>query len=1053
MRIIYFLSILTTLLLSLNIYADNSFSFKNFSVDNSLSYQSVRSITQDRDGFIWLGTQEGVQRFDGYQSINFYHDKNKPNSLTSNEISKILIDSNDKVWIATRGGGINVYQKGTDDFHHITSETESLALNNNNVNIIIEDRNGHIWAGTEDGLNIIFREKEKWHIKLIRQELGNPNSLSNNMVETLLQTLSGDIWVGTSGGGVSIFDLDGKFKRSIKLVDENNLTAKLIKALYQDKQGNIWIGTSDRGIFKFNVTTKEMIHYEFDENDENSIGSNFVSDIQQDSTGKIIIATDRGLMVYQDDKDNFIRITHSITNPFSITTDFVLTIFEDKNKMIWIGTFSGVSRWDPYMTTFSQYNDPNHPEVASSLVLNFGQLDENNIVISTYSKGLYKFSNQNNEIKPLLLNNLFKNYRVMTMLVDGRTLWVGTRASGLFEYDLDSNKYKVYQNSKNDPYSLSANSVTDIIKDKDGNIWISTYHRGINRLKKDGNFERFEVLKNSSSNTPSSNHILMLLEDHLGYIWLGTYEGGLNRFNPKTKKFIHLKNDPGNKKSLSGDVAWVMTQDRENNLWIGTQAEGLNLLRAEDLNNENYVFSHYNLDDGMKDQTIWGIVEDESGKLWFSTNKGISRLSPKNAIFKHFGTRHGLIDLEYNHGASFIDSNGIIYFGSAKGFTSVDPKFTSAEQSAPIVRLTDIHKLNEAMTFDTSLSQLTSITFDYSDQLVSFDYVGLNYSDPRSTRYKYRLLGLNDEWIDAGKARRATYTNLPQGTYQLQIIAGNSDDVWSEPYQLEVVMNPAPWNTWWAYLLYAIFIAIALLTYSRLLNKKLVIEQQQKKNLEQQVIAKTKDYQEKNVELEQANKQLENAAIIDKVTGVKSRRYLDIYIEQASQLMNQIHQNIMPVQRSTLPRLYVLMVEVSSIEEVTSSQLVNLTDLLLFSRNTDDLVIRWSEDTFAIIGYEKGNNITELAARLSSRFKNLFAKEIPMHMAYSFYPFNIEQPVDISWDQISVMIELGLKLSKENSDIAWLGLCQPKVQPFDYLAVMQKPDLTTLKSTIEIKQG
>jgi len=368
------------------------------------------------------------------------------------------------------------------------------------------------------------------------------------------------------------------------------------------------------------------------------------------------------------------------------------------------------------------------------------------------------------------------------------------------------------------------------------------------------------------------------------------------------------------------------------------------------------------------------------------------------------------------------------------------------------VRLTNIFKLNEAMKFEQSLSSLESLLLDYSDQLISFEYVGLNYADPETTRYKYRLLGFDDEWIDAGKLRRATYTNLPQGNYQLQIIAGNSDNVWSKPYLLNINMKPAPWNTWWAYLLYAVLIAFLLLAYSRLLNRKLLVEQQQKAFLKQQVQEKTQEFHLKNVELEQANQQLEDAATVDKVTGVKSRRYLDIYIEQASQLMSQIHENILPVQRSILPRLYLVMIRLDNIEQVTNSQLVDLTDLLHYSRNSDDLVIRWADDTFVIIGFEKDDNARDLVTRLANRFEQALGHDIKSGMAYSFYPFNLEQPMALSWDQVSVITEHALKVAGNNK-MSWLGFYSPKVQPFNYLDVIQQQDVDELSKLVKLKQG
>jgi GGDEF domain-containing protein len=458
----------------------------------------------------------------------------------------------------------------------------------------------------------------------------------------------------------------------------------------------------------------------------------------------------------------------------------------------------------------------------------------------------------------------------------------------------------------------------------------------------------------------------------------------------------------------------------------------------------------------MKSQTVYGMIQDSYNDIWLSSNQGITRYSVNSKVFKHFDLSHGLVDLDYNHGAIFKSVDDVIYFGAGKGVSSIQPSKNRNKIQPPQVRLTNVFKLNEPMALSTAITDLKSLELDYDDQLISFEYVGLNYAYPESTKYKYRLLGFDQAWLDAGKSRRATYTNLPAGMFQLQIIAGNSDNVWSEPgYTLDIIVKPAPWNTWWAYILYTSAVALALLFYSRLLNRKLVVEQQQKLYLEQQVYDKTEKFTSKNLELAQANKQLEKAAIVDKVTGVKSRRYLDIYIEQTSQLMNQMHQNLLPVQREMLPRLYILMVRLKSKEAVSNSQLINLTDLLHYSRNNDDLVIRWSNDTFAVIGYEKGNNANELAARLSGRLKSVVDVDdaTAINMAYSFFPFSRENPLDLSWDQISVMIEQALNYTDENKQLSWLGLCGPKSNVFDYLQLMKKSSLTNLKEQIIIKSG
>jgi ligand-binding sensor domain-containing protein/GGDEF domain-containing protein len=1028
--------------------------FKNYGLENPMSYKFVRTIAQDKNAFMWFGSSEGLHKFDGYKTINFHHDSAQKNSLSSDVTSRILIDKKQRLWVATHGGGLNLYRDVSRDFFHITTKTEGISLTNDTVNALFEDSRGQLWIGTDNGLNILTESNESWSIKHIYQDLGKPKSLSHNTINAIVE-LQNQIWVGTNGGGISVFDLNGNFIKLIKLGESNSslYINKFIFSLLYDDNGNLWIGTIDKGLIKYSVDAGGFKHFEFSEDDPTSIISNTIEDVYQDSVGKIWIATDKGALIYNEEQNNFWRYNHAPNNPYSLSNDFILTFFEDRSNMMWIGTFTGVNRWDPNMTTFSQLSSRTNSVITNNNITSFTQSTAETVIFSSYSGGLYQLSLPTNIISRLELNDYFAELRIMTLFYDGIKLWVGTRSSGLFQVDLNNKSIINYRHDSNNAHSISANSITDIIKDSDGQLWVSTFHEGINRLNNDGTFTRYTMMEKDKNSGPSSNHILQMLEDDSGYIWLATYGGGVNRFDYKSNTFIHLKHDEYNTNSISSDLAWIMLQDSDKNLWVGTQAAGLNYLSHEDMLNEVFTFKKIDSKDGMKSRTVYAIEQDLEGDLWVSSNKGISRYSDQQKTFKHFDLSHGLVDMEYNHGAVFTDSRNNLYFGAGKGITSLSPKTIQDGQDAPLIRLTNIYQLNEPMLFDKSLEALSSISFEHSDQLISFEYVGLNYANPNSTRYKYRLLGFDQQWIDAEKLRRATYTNLPQGAYTLQVIAGNNDDIWSKPYELNIVMNPAPWKTWWAYMIYALIIALSLLSYSRFLNRKLVVEQHQKEDLKRQVEEKTQKYTAKNTELEMVNKKLELAATVDKITGLKSRRYLDIYIEQASQLMNQIHQNLLPVQRNILPRLYILMVKISDMSNVNNSQLVNFTDLLLYSRNNEDLLIRWSEDTFAIIGYEKENNVAELCTRLVNRFDNVFAHNTPVNLAYSFYPFNREQPGDISWDEMSVLIEKGLQLIAQHSSYSWIGLYEPKEQPFDYLQMLQVNSLPDLKQKVILKLG
>ncbi|WDE14462.1 diguanylate cyclase [Thalassomonas haliotis] len=1029
-------------------------SLKIYPASNPLSYHYVKAIAQDKHGFMWFGMQEGLYRYDGYQFKSFHHDAGDKNSLAGDIISGLLVDKNERLWVATRNGGVSLYQENNLNFLNFTEKGREFSLTDNNVNALMEDSAGNIWVGTEHGLNIISYQQGHWTIKQIVNDSRINQSLSHNSVETILQISSREVWVGTNGGGISIFDLQGNFIKVLSIVKDGREygPSKRIKALIEDDRNNIWIGTVDGGLIKYDSRQSSYSYYMFDESDYHSLSSNNIESMYQDSRGFIWIATDKGMLIYDPELSQFKRYNHSSTDPYSLSNDFVLTFFEDKHQMMWIGTFYGVNRWDPNMTTFNQYDAQKYPALKYDLIMGFTQLEPGKIFISNYSGGIYELLLDEDKITPFAFNKTFKGMRIMTLFAEKDSLWVGTRAAGLYKVNLTSGNIQSYKYDHLNEYSLSANSVTDIFRDSRGVLWVSTYHKGINRLNKDGTFTRFTAKASLSDKGPSSNHVLQILEDKQGYLWLATYGGGINRFDSQSERFIHISHDEQDSESLNSDISLTMFQDSGENIWVGTTG-GLDLLTKENLHNQHYVFEHFNVKKGMKSQSAYGIAEDTFGNIWFSSNKGISRYSPESNSFKHFDSNHGLRGLEYVNGSVFTAEGNRLYFGSAKGFTSVNPHEISKNQPAPEVRLTNILKLNEIMQFDRSLSELKSLVFEHNDHLISFEYVGLNYYEPESTRYKYRLLGFDQEWIDAGKLRRATYTNLPAGNYQLQIIAGNNDNVWSEPLVLSIMVKSAPWYSWWAYLLYIILIAAGILTYSRFLHRKLLLEQQQRIFLKQQVKDKTQEFQLKNVELEQANKQLENAATIDKLTGVKSRRYLDIYIEQASQLMSQIHQNILPVQRSILPRLYIFMVKLRDASQVNNSQLLNLTDLLLYSRNQDDLVIRWSEDTFAVIGYEKEENARELAIRLSNRFEHILGDLTQVDMAYSFYPFNFEQPMELTWDQVSVLTEHGLKMVGKNEHIQWLGLYAPKIQPFNYLEVLQVQELDDMSKLVKVQQG
>jgi len=1023
----------------------------HFNASNPLSYQMIRTIEQDKYGFIWFGTQEGVHRYDGKQFKSFHHDVLEPTSLSSDVVSRMLFDQRDQLWIGTRGGGLNVMTLGQKHFRHITTQSKNHQLSHNNVNTLMEDSRGSIWVGTEKGLNVL-RFDANGELNEIRKHFKAnlpENGLNHDIIHAIVEIGHNEIWIGTSGGGISAFDLDGNYKYDINITDSR---VNLVNSLVLDNDQQVWIGTVEHGLFKYHLPTRKLSHYVVERDNPLSIPSNTIENVIEDSTGRVWIATDNGLAIYNRQTDNFWRYKHNPTNPFSLTNDFVLTFFEDVNGMMWIGTLAGVSRWDPKLTTFSQYNTQKYPSLGNSTITDFSQYDESRIAFSTYSGGIYTLEQSNDEISLLPLPQDLLNYRIMSLLVDDEQIWIGTRTAGLFKYNTATNILVHFAHDENNPSSISANSITDIVKLSNGELWVSTYHKGLNRLNNDLTFTRFQPNKESPDSGPSSDHIVKIIEGELEELWLATYGGGINRLDLNSMQFTHLTHDDNDSQSISSDLSWIIYRDKQGNLWVGTQAAGLNFLSLESQRKQDYKFLRYNVKDGMKSRTVYGISQDKENNIWFSTNKGISRFSPDSKNFKHFGMAHGLTELEYNHGAYYQDPKYNLYFGSSNGFTGVAPDKVNMNHTAPIVRLVNIYRLNEVMNFDKAMAELGEVAFDYKDQVVTFEYVGLNFSDPDSTQYKYRLIGFDEEWIDAGKSQRATYTNLPSGQYALEVIAQNSDGIWSEPTTLvSIWVAPKPWNTWWAYTLYICMIAGLVLAYSRFINRKLVQEQQMRLDLKQQVEEKTHHLQLKNKELQRANMQLENAAIVDKLTNVKSRRYLDIYIEQASKLMMQIHQNLSPVERHLLPKLFMCMVRLP--KDTTNSLLLNLVDILAYSSGEEDLIIRWDESTFAIIGYDNENQVTNLAQSLANRIKGSAQINTSAKIVFSYYPFDIEDTTHVNWDQMSVLAEHCLKLMNKDGEMQWLGLLGPNEKPFDYIAAIKSETVEELKQFALIKQG
>ncbi|MCJ8274326.1 MAG: diguanylate cyclase, partial [Psychrosphaera sp.] len=537
---------------------------KSLPAENPLSYQGIFTMAQDNDGFMWFGTQNGLVRYDGYALVSFVHDSADESTLSSSDVRTLLVDRSGEIWAGTPAG-LNLFDQGHRSFRRITSTTTALALSDDNINALLEDSNGNIWIATENGLNILFRDQKVWTVKHIMHSTDNIRTLSHNTVKALVQSATGTIWAATHDG-ISEFDLQGSFIKTVKPIQQNidNPSTKHVKTLFMAKNGDIWIGTTGGGLLKFDHISDDFSHYQFDKNNPNSLPSNTISKIYQDDNNLLWIATDKGLSIYNPLEDKFYRYVHSATDPNSLANNVVLTIFEDSQKIMWLGTFGGVNTWNPNVTTFDQYSPQKYPQMADSHITAFSQAVDNQVYFTSYGDGFYRLNQSDSTIERMPQSDYFKDLSITSILAEKDVLWIGTRASGMYQVDLTSGKITANKNDPNDPDSISANSITRIIRDNHGSIWISTFHKGINRLNKNGSFTRFLATEPASKNGPSTNNILQIMQDHQGYLWLATYGAGINRFDPATKTFLHLSHDDAKPDSLSNDIAWVIFGDDDN---------------------------------------------------------------------------------------------------------------------------------------------------------------------------------------------------------------------------------------------------------------------------------------------------------------------------------------------------------------------------------------------------------------------------------------------------------------------------------------------------------
>ena len=780
---------------------DNDVRFDRTSIAEGLSQSTVECILQDRKGFMWFGTEDGLNRFDGYSFTVFRHDPQDANSLSNNYVRCMLEDQSGALWIGTWGGGLDRFDPETQQFTHFRhSPVDRHSLSHDNILCLYEDRSGQLWVGTGGGgLDLFDRENDRFVHE--QHHPHDARTLSGNAVSAVLEDQWGELWVGTTQAGLNrLTPGRGQFTHYHSTgEDPHSLSSNAITALHEDSEGVLWIGTADGGLCRLDRQNDRFIRLQHNPEDPTSLSNNSVQVIYEDRSGVLWIGTSEGGLNRHDRRRNqFLHYRNDPFDPHSLSHDDVLSIYEDRGGVLWIGTFGGgLSRANPANQKFVHYHsDPNDPSSLSDDSVRAILEDSAGVLwVGTYSGGLNRFDAESGkwthyQHDPDDPDSISSNL-VRSIYEDSHGfLWIGTDG-GLDQFDRSTGRFAHYRHDPDDPHSLSHDSVWPIYEDSDGVLWVGTMGGGLNRFNPDRDSFTHYLNNPEDYRSLSHNNVSCILESYDGVLWVGTVGGGLNRFDRATRRFTAYRHDADDPYSLSNDRVLSIGEDYRNRLYVGTWGGGL-----DRLDRASGRFAHFREKDGLPNDVVYGIVEDHLTYLWLSTNRGLSRLTPSSDKFRNYDVSDGLQSNEFSPGAHHMGPSGVIYFGGINGFNAFYPPQVKDNPYPPPIVITAFKKLDQ--TVMTDIASDCEIELSYTDNFVAFEFAALDYTAPHKNQYLYRLEGFDPHWISAGDRRYQSYSNLQAGEYIFRVKGSNNDGIWNrEGLAVYISVRPPVWDSWW----------------------------------------------------------------------------------------------------------------------------------------------------------------------------------------------------------------------------------------------------------------
>ena len=822
------ISIAFLLLNSTIIYAQgNDLIFQQIFLDQGLSQSIVKCIIQDREGFMYFGTEDGLNRYDGYTFIVMRNNPENINSISYNDINSLHLDMDGNIWIGTFNSGLNKYNPYTKKIiRFIHNPSDQSTISHNNINAICSDSSGIIWVGTDNGLNQLIpqsSDNQEYLIKRYFYKKDNFDSEGVNSVQALLMDRSQNLWIGTANGLNILFNSQESVKQDdfinykSDINDVNTLINNVVRVIYQDDDADLWIGT-DGGLNKViqnrNGEITSFKGYLNVMNNSFNINQNEVYALCEDNSGKLWVGTNGGGLILFDKKtETFRRYSHDPLDSRSISYNEIRSLYKDNSGTMWIGTYgSGIDKVSRGAGEFIlyKYRPDDRKTLSHSIVWAIYEDRDGILWIGTHGGGLNKLDRSNNQYtyyKHSQNNpNSLSNDIVRVIFEDSKgILWIGTHGGGINKFNMETNTFITYKNDPSNSNSLAADEIRSIYEDRTGTIWIGTYGRGLDKFNRESETFTHFINDPNDIKSISNNFVRTIYEDKSGNLWIGTEGGGLNKFERATNTFQNFKNELDDSSSLNSDYIFTIHESPEGILWLGTWGGGLNRFDVK-----NGKTEHFTVNDGLPSNAIYGILEDEKGNLWLSTNNGLSRFNPDSKIISNYNVKDGLQNNEFNGGSYYKSKSGEMFFGGINGFNSFYPNKIKDNKFIPPVLITSFQKFNKEVDFTKPVYTVNEIDLSYEDYVFSFEFASLDFSAPEKNKYTYKMEGLDNDWISTGASRRfATFTTLSPGDYTFKVRGTNSDGVWNETgASIKITIHPPYWMTWW----FRTLIAIALLS-------------------------------------------------------------------------------------------------------------------------------------------------------------------------------------------------------------------------------------------------